>query len=378
MSAMEFEPAPLEEWMRRFYFETDVDIGSSGVADLSFGRLRDLVGVPTAELDRLVLRDSTSWGGAALREAVAARWGDGKPDRVMATHGASEAIYLVLHALLEPGDEVVAVEPVYHALVSSARTMGCVVRPWPLRAERGFAPDLADLEPLLGARTKLVVVNFPHNPTGTTLTAAQRDRLLDLVAGVDAHLLWDNAFADLVHGAPPLRNPAADYRKAVAVGTLSKAYGLPGLRFGWCIADPGLLERMIVLRDRMTLHLSPLIELLACHVAEHADRILAEVLPRVAANRTVLLDWAARHPDLVDLPAPLGGVTAFPLLRRFPDTEPLCRQLATRDRVLLVPGSCFGRPDRVRLGFGGATDELRAGLDLLTAALQRTPTDAER
>lgn len=375
---MEFEPAPLEEWMRRFYFETDIDIGSSGVGDLSLGRLRDLVGVATAELDRLVLRDSTSWGGLALRKAIAARWGDGDPDRVMATHGASEAIYLVLQALLDPGDEVVAVEPVYHALVSPARTMGCVVRPWPLRAERGFAPDLADLEPLVGARTKLVVVNFPHNPTGATLTAVQRDRLIDLVAGVDAHLMWDNAFGDLVHGAPPLPNPVAGYHKAVSVGTLSKAYGLPGLRFGWCVADPGLLERMIVLRDRMTLHLSPLVELLACRVAEHADRILTEVLPRVDANRTVLLDWAARHPGLVDLPVPLGGVTAFPLLRGFPDTEPVCRELATRDRVLLVPGSCFGRPDRVRLGFGGATDELRAGLDLLTAALHRTPTDAER
>jgi capreomycidine synthase len=365
MNTMKFEPAPLEEWMRHSYFAADTDVGSSGVADLTLGRLRELTGLPLSELDRLVLRDSTSWGGSALRAAIAERWGTGDPDWVMATHGASEAIYLVLNTVLEPGDEVVAVEPAYHSLVSTARTLGATVRPWRLPEEDGFTPDLDDLRALVTPRTRLVVVNFPHNPTGATLTSAAQADLIDIVAAAGAHLLWDGAFTDLGYGDPPLPSPVTRYGRAISVGTLSKAYGLPGLRFGWCVADPGLLDRMVVLRDRMTLHLSPLVELLATGVAEHADRILAEVLPRVRANRDLLLAWAAEHRDLFDLPVPLGGVTAFPRVRGVADTEPWCRELVDHHRVLLVPGNCFGHPDRVRLGFGGATETLRAGLDVL-------------
>ncbi|MEV4583292.1 capreomycidine synthase [Nonomuraea jabiensis] len=366
---MRYQPAALEEWMRLYYFSAEIDIGSSGVEDYSLADLRSLLGIEPEELDAIVLRDSTSLGGEEVRAAVAERWGTGEPDRVMVTHGASEAIYLVLSTLLDPGDEIVALEPSYHSLTSVARTLGCAVREWPLRAEDGYVPDLGLLGELITGRTKAVVVNFPHNPTGATLTAAQRDELVGIAADRGVHLVWDQAFRELIHGGEPLRDPVRDYPRAISIGTLSKGYGLPGLRVGWCVADPELLGRTLHLRDRMTLHLSPLVEFLACRVARGADRLLAGRLAQARRNLEVLRQWMRDNHDVADMVEPRGGVCAFPRLRGQDDTTGLCHRLAREHRVLLVPGACFGDPRRVRLGFGGPAEPFERGLDLLGKVL---------
>jgi capreomycidine synthase len=366
---MRYEPAALEEWMRLYYFSAEIDIGSSGVEDYSLADLRALLGISHEELDAIVLRDSTSFGGDDVRAAIADRWGTGDPSRVMVTHGASEAIYLVLSTLLDSGDEIVALDPVYHSLTSVARTLGCEVRRWPLNASDGYVPDLGLLRALISDRTKAIVVNFPHNPTGATLTAEQRDELVGIAADRGVPLVWDQAFRELTHGSEPLRDPVHDYQGAISIGTLSKGYGLPGLRLGWCLADPGLLGRTLDLRDRMTLHLSPLVEFLACRVARDADRLLAGRLSQARHNLGILRQWARDHHDVVDLIDPAGGACAFPRLRGHDDTTELCRRLAQEHRVLLVPGACFGDPQRVRLGFGGPTGSFERGLDCLDKVL---------
>ncbi|WP_223165608.1 capreomycidine synthase [Lentzea indica] len=361
---MKFEPAPLEDWMRLYYFAVDDDIGSSGVEDYSLADLRALLGIDADELDAVVFRDSTSFGGEEVRTAIAAQWGTGDPDRVMVTHGGSEAIYLVLSTLLDPSDAVVVTEPTYHTHTSIAQTMGCELRVWPLRPENGFRPDLADLREVIDG-AKAVVVNFPHNPTGASLTPAQRDELVAMCAEADVYLVWDQAFREMVVEGSPLVDPVHDYDKAISIGTLSKGYGLPGLRVGWAIAPHDVLRGTLDLRDRMTLHLSPLVELLATRVAQHADRLVGPRMDQARRNLGLLRQWAADHPDLVDLPEPMGGVTTFPQLLGHADTTDFCHDLAREHRTLLVPGSCFGDPTRVRLGYGGPSSSFARGLETL-------------
>jgi capreomycidine synthase len=362
---MKFPGALLEDWMREHYHDAAIDIGSSGVADYSLGEVRELTGITVEELDEVVFRDSPCLGRDDLRSAIAERWGDGDLRRVMTTHGGSEAVYVALMSLLEPGDQVVALDPAYHSHVSVAHSMGCEVLRWRLREEDGFRPDLDALAALVTERTKVVVVNFPHNPTGTTVDAAGLERLLEIAAGVDAYVLWDGAFTELVYEGAPLPNPGLRYPKCVSVGTFSKVFGLPGMRFGWCMADPGLLRDMTDLRDRITLSLSPLLEHIALRVVRNADAFIGPRLENARANRSLLARWAARHPDLVDLPLPLGGVTAFPLLRAWQDTTEICRRLGETRHLLLIPGRAFDHPRRVRLGFGGDGKQLEAGLDIL-------------
>ena len=357
----------LEEWMRQYYFSTRIDIGSSGVENFSLGDLRAILGIAQEELDDVVFHDSSSYGELNLREAIARRWGNGKAEWVMVTHGSSEAIFLTMNTLLEPGDEVVVVDPCYHALSSIAKSIGCSLKPW--RLSEGFMPNLEGVKNLISSRTRMVVVNFPHNPTGATLTMQEQGELIRVVAETNAYLVWDAAFADLTYDSLPLPDPTLRYERSISLGTFSKAYGLPGLRFGWCLAAPEVLANFVHLRDRVTLHLSPLVEFIAHRVVNGAQRLLDIRLQQARTNLEILTQWAAIHDEDVEWVRPQGGVTVFPRLRYLRDAEPFCHDLARDYGILLVPGICFNHPDRVRLGFGGPTNELEGGLSGLTSLL---------
>ncbi len=362
-------PALLEDWMRDYYFATDIDIGSSGVADYSLRQLRSTLGIAQEDLDRVVFHDSRSLGAPGLRRAVAERWAVGAVERVIVTHGATEANFLIMQALLGRGDEVLVLDPLYQQLYAIAEAIGCRIARLPLRFADGFAPDLDAARELVGPRTRMIVVNFPHNPTGATVTPEQQDELIDIAARAGAYLVWDRAFAELTYDAAPLPDPGATYERAISIGTLSKAYGLPGLRLGWCLAAPEVLRRCIRVRDYLTLHLSPLVELIATRAVEKADLLLAPRRRQARRNRRMLARWVAEQDGRVEWVLPAAGVCAFPRLGQVGDVDGFCRRLAEEQRVLLVPGTCFGQPRHVRLGFGGPPRRLEEGLSRLSLAL---------
>lgn len=373
MTLGDISAAPLEDWLRERYFAASIDISSSGVLNYTLGELRDLLDIDTSELDGVIFRDSPSTGCEPLREAVATRFAPGRADEVMVTHGSTEGIFLALSALLRPGDEVVVLDPVYHALSAVAEASGARLRVWELRAQDDFRPDLDLLERQLTPRTRAVVVNFPHNPTGACLDAAGRRRLAGMLARHDCYLFWDAAFGELVHDGPPVAAPTAaeglPQDRVVSTGTLSKAYGLPGIRIGWCVAERRLLTEMVRIRDYTTISTSPLNELLALRVLRDADRVLRPRLDLARRNRTSLLEWAAAHEGLVSCPPPVGGVSAFPRFPAVPDVTDACESLLRRHGVLVVPGRCFGRPDRMRIGFGGDAQEFTTGLERVARVL---------
>ncbi|HET7461933.1 MAG TPA: capreomycidine synthase [Longimicrobium sp.] len=373
---MRLPPALLEEWMRQYYFDVDLDIGSSGVDDYSMADLRRLIGFETREFDDLVFRDSQTMGGDGLRDALARRFTGGDVEKVMATHGSSEANFLLMLALLSPGDEVVVLDPCYPQLFTIAQSIGCTLRRWPLRWENAFAPDLDDARALIGPRTRMIIVNFPHNPTGATMTAGQQAELIELAARHGAYLVWDGAFTELVYDAPPLPEPVLAYERAISMGTFSKAYGLPGLRVGWALAHPAVFAPMMRVRDYVTLHLSPMVERLAERVVRNADALIQPRLALARHNRAIVGRWVEENAELVEWALPAGGVTGFPRFPLVPDVEAFCHELARKERVLLVPGSAFGHAQHVRLGFGRDTAELEEALARTARLLAETAEPA--
>ncbi len=369
---MDLAAARLEVWMRDYYHAVDLDIGSSGVRDLTVAELQELCGFTLAELDSMVLHDSESYGSTRLREALAERWSQGDIDRMMVTHGSSEAIYLVMHTMLQPGDEIVCVDPAYQQLHDIAAARGCRVRRWGLDVERGFAADLDRLRRLVTRHTAMIVVNFPHNPTGVSITPEQQDELISIADGCGAWLVWDHAFGELTYQRPPLTLPTDRYERCIAFGTFSKSYGLAGLRVGWCHAPPPVLAEMALLRDYIALYVSPILEFFAERAVRSADRIVEMHRLHAADNLRLLREWADTVPDLVRFTEPQGGVSAFVELPGQPDVVASCRRLAEQHRVLLVPGSCFGDQYRnfARLGFGGSAAELADGLARLEHVLR--------
>jgi L-asparagine oxygenase len=360
----------LERWYRDHLALARYDISSSGVEAYSFGDFRQITGLEQAELDALTLCDGISAGGAELRRAIATRWGNGDPERVIVTHGSSEAIFLFMATTVERGDHIVVLDPMYHSLVSVAASTGCEISRWPLLPGASYEFDLDGLGALLRPSTRMVVVNTPHNPTGATLTSRQQAELVDAAASVGAYLVWDAAFSDLVFEGDALLDPSLDYELTTSFGTLSKAYGLPGLRLGWCMSDSAALARCISLRDSLTLFLSPLIERLALAAVEHADALLAPRKRQARENLALLEAWADGERAHVEWSHPKGGVCAFPRLLDVEDVEVFCLELLDRYATLLVPGAVFGVPDRVRLGFGERSNEFKEGLELLSEFMQ--------
>lgn len=360
--------AALEDWLRVRYFDARVDISSSGVEPYDLRAVRRVTGMTVDDLDDLIFRDSPSNGQERLREAVANRFLLGSAHEPFVTSGSTEAILLAMSALVGPGDEVVVTAPSYHALTSHALAIGAALSQWELDLTGG-RPDLDRLRDLVGPRTRAVVVNFPHNPSGITLTACEYGELLSIVGDSDAYLFWDAAFAELSYDEPPLEDPSRFIERCISFGTLSKAYGLPGLRVGWCITPSSLVPRLITLRDHVTLSTSPLVEGIAARVVENADAVLAPRVEQARANREVVRRWLDDHVDLVAGPVPGGGVTFFPKLLGVDDARPVCKVLADRHGVLTVPGDCFDRPDRVRIGYGGPVNEVEEGLAVLVDVL---------
>ena len=366
---MQLLRAPLEDWLRDRYFTAEIDISSSGVQSFSMAELRQATGLSHETIDNLVFDDGYSLGTPEVRTAIARRWGDGNPEKVMTTSGSSEAVSLVLMALIKPGDEIIVMQPGYHLLVEFARALGCQLKTLALDEDNNWAVSLDNLADLVTPRTRAIIVNFPHNPTGASVHWDDMRTLLQHADRVGAYVLWDAAFADLVYDSGPLPDVSACYERGISFGTFSKAFGLPGLRFGWCLAPPDVLAECVRIRDYTTLHLSPLVELLALGVLEHADVFLEPRLKQARLNRSILAEWAYSVSDRVSLTLPAGGVAGFPRLAGFADTEDFCQQLFLQHGVLVIPGGCFGYPQHIRLGFGGPTDNLICGLDRLTTAL---------
>ncbi len=363
---MDIAPAHLEYWLRDYYFTAEIDISCSGVENFSFGEVRQLFNITPDDLDRIVLRDSRTLGAEDLRTAIGNRFGNGKAERVMATNGSSEAIYLIMNSLLEPGDEVVVLDPAYQQLFAIAESIGCRLKRWQLRFEDSFHPDMDEARQLITPQTRMIVVNFPHNPTGASLTPAEQDELIKLAADAGAYLVWDAAFAELTYDSPALPDPGTRYDRSISLGTLSKAYGLPGLRVGWCLAAPEVLERLVCLRDYTTLALSPLVEHIATRVIENGDLLVQPRLAQARQNLELLISWCNSHSEFVSMVRPQGGVCTLMRVHGVADIEDFCRQLADERNVLLVPGTSFGQPDFVRLGYGCSTTELTTALSRLS------------
>lgn len=366
---MDVAEAALQGWYREFPPENLIDLSSSGVRPYAVADVRRLGGLTDEELDGVVFHDSGTLGGARLRGAIAARFGVDDPSRVMATAGSSEAIFLLLGTLLRPGDDVLLLTPCYHALASVPALAGAAVRTVSVVGEDGYRADVDALVDALRPETRAVVVNFPHNPTGVTIDEPSLRRLVDAVESVGAYLVWDAAFAELALAAPPLPDPAAWSDRVVTLGTLSKAYGFPGLRVGWCIGPAAILERTIGLHDATTLALSPLVELVASRILEAGDAFVAPRREAAARNLERVSDFVSALDGLVAWTQPAGGVSALLRLEGVDADEPFCRRLVAEAGVLLVPGIAFGEPGHVRLGFGGDEAAVEAGLERLHAFL---------
>lgn len=355
--------------MTRHETHVRYDIAESGILPLTTADL--LAFEPEAEraatLERLLgipLGYCEARGTEALRGAIAATYTRGDRDHVLVTTGAIEANFLLFNVLLDAGDHVVAPFPAYQQLYSVPRAIGCDVSLWKVGPETGYRYDVDALERLLTPRTKVIVVNSPHNPTGAMLSPADAARVYALAESVGATIVSDEAYRwlDVPGGdafAPPMFDAGA---RGISVGTFSKPFGLPGLRLGWIMGPPDLVERCWSQRDYISLSPGKLNDALGVLALSHREAIVARNRGIIEANLVAATAWVDEHKDFLSWTRPRGGLLALLKYDLPINSLELADTLAEEFSVMLAPGSAFGYEGHLRIGIGQRPDIFAEGL----------------
>ena len=305
-------------------------------------------------------------GWPPLVESIARRYGL-DTTRVATAAGASGANFLALAALVRPGDEVLCEWPGYDPQMGAARLIGARVSTF----SRGWADRFAlrpeNVEAALTERTRVVVVTNLHNPSGAFADMEALDRVGALARDVGAKVLVDEVYLDALDGVDG--TPAATRDDVfVSTNSLTKSYGLAGLRIGWILADPETVERALRVRDVVDGVGSIPSEILGALAFGRLDALLERARAVLGPGARLFADFMRSRPEL-DWVEPVGGAVAFPRLRPVDDAEPFVEMAARQHGVGVTPGRFFGEPAHFRVALAGERSILEAGLEALGGAL---------
>ncbi|HRO90119.1 MAG TPA: aminotransferase class I/II-fold pyridoxal phosphate-dependent enzyme [Promineifilum sp.] len=375
---MQIKPFATELFFNLYEFTTPHLLCASDCETLSVSELLHLAGANPSELLDLRLGYTESPGHPHLRAAVSRLYERTSADEIVILGAPEEGIYLTMRALLEPGDHVIVLTPAYDSLLNLAEHASGNVSRWPIRpTSSGWALDLEELGRLITDDTRLVVVNFPHNPTGYLPAATELGALIDIARRHGAWLLCDEMYRGLERNPADRLPSAADrYERAIVLSGLSKTYGLPGLRTGWLVVgDPATRAAIINWKHYTTICAAAPSETLAT-IALSAHEALAMRNRRIISGNLKAADaFFSRWPDLFDWRPPRAGSIALVGID-VPSATEYCHALARNAGVLLLPGPCLGADDHsVRFGFGrlGFQESLAAYEQFLESERQDAP-----
>jgi aspartate/methionine/tyrosine aminotransferase len=353
----------LEVHLGRWEFAARHHLTASDAETLSVGEVLGEEGL--AELAALRLGYLPTWGGDALREAIAATYDEVAAGDVLVFAGAEEAMFWALQELAGPGDHAVVTVPNYQSMETVTLATGAEVSGLALDAARGWALDLDALEALLRPRTRLVAVNFPNNPTGALPDPATFRALAALCEERGIRLFSDEVYRGLELDPARTLPQAADLAPtALSLGVMSKAYGLPGLRIGWlACSDRALLARLETRKHYTGICNAGPSEHLATAALRRGEEIRARNRAIVAANLPRFAAFFGGRPELFAWEPPQGGCVCFPRYLGEDGVEAFCRELVEEAGVVLLPASIFASAlapvpgDRFRVGLGRAGPE---------------------
>ncbi|MFN0119562.1 MAG: aminotransferase class I/II-fold pyridoxal phosphate-dependent enzyme [Blastocatellia bacterium] len=315
-------------------------------------------------LDDLELTGANSDGYRPLMVAIAAHY-QVAADNVVTAQGTSMANFLAMATVLEHGDEVLIEEPAYDPFLSAAAFLGASVKRFARRFEHGWQVDVDELARLITPRTRLIVLSSPHNPSGVVIDQASMRRIGEIAA--DAHVLVDEVYRDILFedAAPVSLHLGPQF---MVTSSLTKSYGLNGLRCGWVLCEPELAERMRRLNDLFGAVGVMAGDKLSLLAFQHIDRLLARARAIIEPNKQLVDDFLRAHPDTLECVTPARSMIVFPRLKHAADSQPLHDRLRESD-TSIVPGVYFGMPRHFRLGFCIRNADVATGLRHLSEAL---------
>jgi aspartate/methionine/tyrosine aminotransferase len=335
------------------------NLAVSGVLDYPLAEL-------PVDIKNLEIGGTGPYGHQPLMERLATKAGVPK-ECIVYTLGASMANFVALTALVHRGDEVLIERPTYDPLLTILDHVGAKVRRFERLAEKGFKLGLEEIERELAPETRLVILCNLHNPTSTLTDEGSLRQIGAMAAKVGARVLVDEVYLETMF-EQSWRSAFHLGRNFVVTSSLTKAYGLSGIRCGWILAEPGLVQRMWQVVDFT--YGSPVhpAELLSVIALDNLDKVRERARALLKTNRILVNEFLATHPDL-DCEPSRFGTTVFPRLREG-RTPAFVNILRERFETSVVPGEFFEQPQHLRIGFCGTTETVRGGLERMSAALE--------
>ncbi len=354
------------------------DLSESGVVPLRLDELLALCG-GRREILRTRLGYPLSEGSEELRSRIARWYPSARVDNVTVVNGGSEANHLALWTLLEPRDRLAFMVPNYMQGWGLGRQYGdgtdlFHLKPVGSAGRRRWGLDLASLERAVGPKTRVIMICYPNNPTGSVLTVEEMDSVVRLARRHGAWILADEIYRGAeVPGQEPTPTFWGRYDRVVVTSGLSKAFGLPGLRVGWLVAPHRVIREIWKRHDYTTLTPGMLSDRLATRVLEPAvrERLLRRTRAIIGRNLPRFEGWLARHDDIFDYVPPQAGAIAFVRYRLRIGSQALVDRVRQRQSVLLVPGDQFREGRGLRFGFGYDIDHTLKGLTRVSRELRK-------
>lgn len=352
--------SPYMEWAK-LYSTAKFNLATSGMA-----------GFPLSELgvtiDQLEINGPSIYSYEPLLQAIALRYRVPQ-DCVVSAVGTSLANYLALAATTEPGDEILVEQPTYELILSAAKYLGLEIKRFQRPAENNFAIDVEDIERNITPRTRLIVICNLHNPSGALVPDATLRQVGEIARKVGAYVVVDEVYREMLFEASPASAFHIDPERFIVTNSLTKAYGLSGLRCGWVLAPPELARRMFRINDLHGATFAHPTELLSVVAFKKLPQIAARAKTMLDANRKLLHNFLLSRDDL-DYFWPEYGTVVFPRLKNG-DVVSMCDLLRREFETSVVPGSYFESPDRFRVGVGTLTEQVTDSLYQFGLGLDR-------
>jgi aspartate/methionine/tyrosine aminotransferase len=360
-----FQPFMLEREMSLWENRVEYNLSESGVHPLTFlelfsGDEQSIEKVLSSELNY-----PQTNGTIYLRNAIARLYPGANLDNVIVTSGAAQANFTTLLTLLDPGDELLVMHPNYMQIWGAAKNLGLKVKTFSLREENNWGLDIDELNRAVNGATRLIAVCNPNNPTGHILSTEERAAIIQAADKVGAWILADEVYAGSELNQKSITPSLwGDYERVFAIGSLSKAYALPGLRIGWVVAPGKMADEIWARQDYVTISAT----MLGNHLAAYAlspgvhERILERTRTYVVEGYKNFVSWCQDHSGIISHVPPQAAAIAFVRYNRSVNSSELVRRLIDEQSTLVVPGDHFGIDHHLRISFGLEESYLKEGL----------------
>lgn len=369
--SQDFVPFELERLLSQWENVVEYNLSESGVHPMT---TEELVEDPQVIEDLLStwLNYAQANGIPELRQNIAALYDGASPDNVLVTTGAAQANFTSLWTLTEPGDEVVMMLPNYMQIWGAAHNLHLKARGFNLREEQDWAVDLDELKDAVSDKTKLIAVCNPNNPTGHIMTGEEMDAVVQAADRVGAWILADEVYAGAERTADEV-TPSfwGRYERVLAIGSMSKAYGLPGTRIGWVVAPEEAIGDLWARQDYITIGNTMLGNKLAAYALspEVHPRIMQRTRDYIHNGYGNFEAWARQHGDLFTWVPPQAAAIAFVRYKPEVNSTELVQRMIEEHSTLVVPGDHFGLDGHLRISYGLPKDYLLEGLDRVYKAV---------